>query len=196
MPAATILAAWVAFAAGGEPQVRAIIPSQQSCDSLSAKAGERDIVMEERSEPDQLLPVRTCQGQAPKDGRPIRLEGVSLHAPSAKPDRIVVLGDTGCRIKGPIIQDCNAPKSWPLAQLAQSAAAEKPDLVIHMGDYLYRETPCPNGDGRCSGSPYGDTWSAWKADFFDPAAPLLGAAPWIMVRGNHEDCKRGGHGWT
>jgi hypothetical protein len=30
---------------------------------------------------------------------------------------------------------------------------------------------------------------------FDPAAPLLAAAPWVFVRGNHEDCKRGGAGW-
>jgi len=35
----------------------------------------------------------------------------------------------------------------------------------------------------------------WNADFFDPAAPLLAVAPWIMVRGNHEDCDRAGEGW-
>jgi len=47
----------------------------------------------------------------------------------------------------------------------------------------------------CAGSPHGGTWPSWRADFFDPAAPLLAAAPWIMVRGNHELCRRGGHGW-
>jgi len=35
----------------------------------------------------------------------------------------------------------------------------------------------------------------WNADFFDPAAPLLAVAPWIVVRGNHEDCDRAGEGW-
>src|SRR5580693_3599603 len=38
-------------------------------------------------------------------------------------------------------------------------------------------------------------WDSWNADFFEPAVPLLAAAPWIMVRGNHEDCSRAGEGW-
>ncbi len=33
------------------------------------------------------------------------------------------------------------------------------------------------------------------ADFFTPTAPLLAAAPWVMVRGNHEVCNRAGQGW-
>ena len=67
--------------------------------------------------------------------------------------------------------------------------------MIHVGDYYYRETPCPVGDLRCAGSPSGDGWQAWAADFFDPAAPLLAAAPWVFVRGNHESCARGADGW-
>ncbi len=67
--------------------------------------------------------------------------------------------------------------------------------MIHVGDYYYRETPCPDGDAACAGSPYGDRWATWKAEVFDPAAPLLAAAPWVFVRGNHEECKRGGAGW-
>ncbi len=35
----------------------------------------------------------------------------------------------------------------------------------------------------------------WQADFFRPAAPLLAAAPWLFVRGNHESCGRAGLGW-
>jgi hypothetical protein len=35
----------------------------------------------------------------------------------------------------------------------------------------------------------------WEADFFAPAAKLLAAAPWIVVRGNHESCARAGQGW-
>ena len=80
---------------------------------------------------------------------------------------------------------------WPAA-----AAKFKPDLVIHVGDYLYRESACPPGNQGCAGSPWGDNWTTWKADFFDPAAPLLAAAPIVLVRGNHEDCKRAGPGWT
>ncbi len=47
----------------------------------------------------------------------------------------------------------------------------------------------------CAGSPWGYGWDAWNADFFTPAAPLLAAAPWAAVRGNHESCARAGQGW-
>jgi hypothetical protein len=29
----------------------------------------------------------------------------------------------------------------------------------------------------------------------NPAGPLLAVAPWVLVRGSHELCSRGGHGW-
>ena len=67
--------------------------------------------------------------------------------------------------------------------------------MIHVGDYEYREDVCPAGNPGCAGSPHGYGWDAWNADFFRPAAPLFAAAPWIMVRGNHEDCDRAGEGW-
>ena len=79
--------------------------------------------------------------------------------------------------------------------MAAHAAAKHPDLVIHVGDYYYRETPCPTGDQGCAGSPHGDRWASWDADLFTPVAPLLTAAPWIFVRGNHEQCGRGADGW-
>ena len=116
--------------------------------------------------------------------------------PVANPQRILVVGDTGCRIKGAALQACNDPAAWPFPLVAGAAAKLKPDLVIHVGDYLYRESACPAGNQGCAGSPWGDNWTTWKADFFDPAAPLLAAAPIVLVRGNHEDCKRAGLGWT
>src|ERR1700745_1147235 len=44
-------------------------------------------------------------------------------------------------------------------------------------------------------APTGTAGPTWQADFFAPAAPLLSAAPWVLVRGNHELCGRGGEGW-
>jgi hypothetical protein len=79
--------------------------------------------------------------------------------------------------------------------VAESAAAWQPDLVIHVGDYLYRFAPCPAGNAGCAGSAWGDNWGSWQADVFAPAAPLLRAAPWVFVRGNHELCDEGGYGW-
>jgi len=125
-----------------------------------------------------------------------KIGGTTLPVPSAQPQRIMVLGDTGCRIKGAALQDCNDPTRWPLPVLAAAAAKLKPDLVIHVGDYLYRESACPAGNQGCDGSPWGDNWTTWQADFFTPASPLLAAAPIIPARGNHEVCKRAGPGWT
>jgi hypothetical protein len=109
----------------------------------------------------------------------------------------VVIGDTGCRVKlaDKAFQACNDPRQYPFAAVAARAAAWKPDLVVHVGDYLYRENACPSDQAGCQGSPWGYGWDAWKADFFDPAAPLLMAAPLVLARGNHENCARAGQGW-
>jgi hypothetical protein len=92
-------------------------------------------------------------------------------------------------------QACSDPAQWPFRPVSEQAAAWRPDLVVHVGDYHYRESPCPAGHQGCAGSPVGDNWAAWQADFFAPAAALLGAAPWIVVRGNHESCDRAGRGY-
>ncbi len=121
--------------------------------------------------------------------------GQALPLPKAEPRRIVVIGDTGCRLKGKELQDCNDPERFPFARVAASAAAFKPDLVVHVGDYHYREDPCPADRPGCAGSPYGYGYDAWAADFFTPAQSLLAAAPWVLARGNHENCSRAGQGW-
>src|SRR5262249_30923275 len=79
--------------------------------------------------------------------------------------------------------------------LIAHAAHTRPDLVIHVGDYLYREKPCSKHVSDCPNVRTGYGWKVWEADFFKPSAPLLAAAPWIMVRGNHETCRRAGEGW-
>ena len=143
------------------------------------------------------FPVRVCEAVVPPDIIRIRSNKVPLPLPPARIDRIVVIGDTGCRLKQgeKTYQDCNVPSAYPFARIARHAAEWKPDLVVHVGDYLYRESPCPDDHPGCAGSPSGDGWDAWNADLFAPAAPLLAAAPWVVVRGNHEDCERAGVGW-
>ena len=141
-----------------------------------------------------------CQAIIPPAAKSASIGGRALPRVRRNPKKILVLGDTGCRVKGDAdpnswrIQDCNDPKQWPFATVATNAAKEKPDLVIHVGDYLYRESDC-KGQKGCPGGPFGDNLTTWRADFFTPAKPLLEAAPWIFVRGNHEDCKRAGNGW-
>jgi hypothetical protein len=140
-------------------------------------------------------PVQSCETPLPAGVRSVSVAGHALLLPVAAPARIVVIGDTGCRLKGKEAQDCNDPAAYPFARVAASAAAWKPDLVIHVGDFHYREDPCPAGHPGCAGSPFGYGWDAWNADFFAPGRALLAAAPWVVARGNHETCVRGGQGW-
>lgn len=151
--------------------------------------------MQVRAAPDEKFPVTVCDAAIPRETKNASVHGQALRLPTAKPARIVVLGDTGCRLKGDNVQSCNDPAQWPFARIADSAANAQPDLVIHVGDYHYRESPCIEGKADCVGSPFGDNWAAWDADLFTPARALLQAAPWVIVRGNHEDCQRAGNGY-
>lgn len=143
------------------------------------------------------FPVLTCEAPIPGGTRSATIGGRALPLPKANPQRIVVIGDTGCRIKSDdnAFQSCDDPAQWPFERIADDAAASAPDLVVHVGDYHYRETACPATKPGCLGSPWGYGWDAWQADFFSPARRLLEAAPWIVVRGNHESCNRAGQGW-
>lgn len=152
--------------------------------------------MEVRAEATANHPNVVCQSTVPAGSTSVAIEGRSMPLPDPDPQRIAVLGDTGCRLEAPdSFQACNDPSAWPFEQIATSVDDWDPDLIIHVGDYIYREAPCPDSNSGCAGSPYGDTWDTWNADFFTPAAPVLDAAPWILVRGNHEDCSREGEGW-
>ncbi len=150
-----------------------------------------------------LFPVSSCEYQLPSGVTSAVVAGQSLPLPKANPTKVVVIGDTGCRLQnGNGTQSCNDPNPngtdtpYPFAAVAALAAAQNPDLVLHVGDYAYRDNPCPAGQGyNCGGSPWGFGWDTWQADLFAPGAPLLAAAPWIMNRGNHEQCNRAGQGW-
>ena len=143
------------------------------------------------------FPVLTCEYPLPENARSATTEGVTLPLPKANPRRIVVVGDTGCRMKKAdnVWQACVDNEAWPFRAVASAAAAMAPDLVIHVGDYHYRENACPPDIVGCQGSPWGYGWDTWHADFFEPASTLLAAAPWVVTRGNHEECRRAGQGW-
>lgn len=123
---------------------------------------------------------------------------------TTRPGTVGVIGDTGCRVTtaGPD-QDCaNHQTGWPFPQIADSAATvTRPDLVIHVGDYLYREDPSRANDTAanpgCTTQADRFSWPCVVADFFRPAETLLATAPVALTRGNHEDCnpaQQGGAG--
>ena len=184
--------AWVELTGEGQ-QVRVVAESGH-CPMLDIDG--HPTAMSLRAPAGGDFPVAVCQLTAPAGAHEAVLNGRRLPLMTAPPRRILIFGDTGCRLRGDQIQDCNNTDAWPFPAVARRAAAFRPDLVIHVGDYYYRETPCPAGRAGCVGSPHGDTWASWRADFFDPSAPLLAAAPFLFARGNHEACFRGGGGWT
>jgi hypothetical protein len=184
--------AWVQFNGDGAAEVRVAVPGDV-CPAIIIDGATQ--AMQRRSVTDQNFPVGLCSAVLATGVKAASVLGVSVPVPVAAPQRILVVGDTGCRVEGRIVQACNDPEKWPFPQIARTAAALMPDLVIHVGDYLYRESPCPSGNASCAGTPWGDNWQTWQADFFTPAAPLLAAAPWVIVRGNHEECERSGLGW-
>jgi hypothetical protein len=198
---AKILAQWVELGPDGNASARAIT-DDAACpavifDGVAAPMATRSAPGQNFGNVKQAsFPVRGCEVAVPAGAVVGLLDGKPLPLPRPNPQRIVMFGDTGCRLKtGDPTQACNDPNAWPFPKVAAVAAAAHPDLMIHVGDYEYREDACPAGNAGCAGSPSGYGWDAWNADFFQPAAPLFAAAPWIMVRGNHEDCDRAGEGW-
>ncbi len=156
-----------------------------------------------RARPDSLFPVLVCERVMPMARRGLRVDGRWYPRPELDRGAVVILGDTGCRMKGADQQRCDvtggtveewrgAENPWPFPVLAQRVAARRPAVVAHTGDYLYREG-CPAGVASCG--PIGDRWETWEADFFRPARLLLEASPWVFSRGNHEDCQRAGVGF-
>ena len=186
---------------------RTILTNAAQCPTINLDGNSQQ--MNVRASPGGIerFPDLVCEFFIPAGTNIATINGQALPLLQPTLGSIAVLGDSGCRLRAVEFdptdtdwddgkfQNCNTDTQWPLSVLAKSAAAARPDLVIHVGDYLYRESPCPKNDHGCAGSPYGDNWTTWKADFFTPAAPLLQVAPWIMVRGNHEICKRAGTGY-
>ncbi|TRZ64389.1 MAG: hypothetical protein D4S02_10865 [Rhodocyclaceae bacterium] len=168
--------------------------------------------------------VLTCEFKIPDTARTAIVNGQALKLVNSASNinRVVVIGDTGCRIKGPAafgsptgagdpVQDCTDDRAWPYKRIAAAAASFNPDLILHNGDIHYREgipagVESPQGvagsarnedflqqKGLTATITYG--WAAWQEDFFKPSGPLLAAAPWGITRGNHESCFRAGTGW-
>jgi hypothetical protein len=143
------------------------------------------------------FPVTVCDAPIPAGTARAAIGARVLPLPKRHAQKILLIADTGCRMKSTesLYQACNDPAQWPLRPIAEAAAAQAPDLVVHIGDYHYRETSCPVGSACATITSFGFGWSSWEPDFFAPAQALLAVAPWVFVRGDHETCDRGGQGW-
>ncbi len=193
------LTRYVTLGAEGKAIAR-VITREAACPEISINGTLEKMQPRITSEDKPQFEIKVCEFALPKDAKEIKIGDRSLPNVSANPQKIVIIGDTGCRVKGKTkatawVQNCNDPKTWPFLKISELAASMNPDLVIHVGDYLYRESACPPGVPGCEKSPSGDTWGSWNADLFTPAEKLLSQAPWVFVRGNHESCSRAGEGF-
>jgi hypothetical protein len=152
MPARAESYQWVQYThAGLEARVTM---SDSACPSIRIDGATSAMSVHAAPAPD--YPVTTCKNVLPLGAKAATIADVPLALPKADPQRIVVIGDTGCRIKGKKAQACNDPVQWPFRLVAEMAAHQKPDLIVHVGDYHYRETTCPEGFVGCEGTPFGD----------------------------------------
>ncbi|MEI9953511.1 MAG: metallophosphoesterase [Pseudomonadota bacterium] len=198
---------WVVLGSGGAAIARVITPAATCpnitvdgvAQAMSVRAAAATIpVRTATATPTKAsaFPVTTCEFTLPSGAHRASVLGHDLALPKANPQKIVIIGDTGCRLKtGNPWQACSDSTQWPFQRVADAAAAIHPDLVLHVGDYHYRENACPPEVTGCQGSPWSYGFDTWEADLFRPASSLLAAAPWVMVRGNHEECLRAGQGW-
>ena len=220
----TVIAAYSLLTQNSEGQTvaiaRVILNSHgAACPQLIPRSGPNTpIEMTARINPDPgHFPIQVCEAlYPPLQAMQVTASEQRIPAWGGTVGKVVALGDTGC--KPNTSGDC-PPSWWPFAEIANNAAAEDPDLILHMGDYNYRGTPgsihidghhhkqpvydagdhAPNGKCHTKGPYYGqnspgskrpDCWSDWWQDFFLPARPLLQRAPWVFARGNHEPIDR------
>jgi len=186
---------WIEYGPDG-PLARVIMTGGGECPPIRIDGRESN--MRTRSEPTRDYPVRACEAAIAAGATSVEIGGRALPVHKlGRSMKVALLGDTGCRLKAASgqwpaeIQDCSDPNAWPFATVAASIAAWDPDVVLHVGDYYYREAEC-KGTNCKSVNP---NWKRWSADFFTPADPLLLNAPWIFTRGNHESCSRAAEGW-
>ena len=193
-------------------QARAVLPVGATCPALEATRADGSVtrvaMTARRAAPSTgaaFASIFVCQAAIPARAASAAIDGLAVPASlPARISRVALMGDTGCRLKkGDPTQNCAQPGRWPLGRVAASIARARPDVVLHIGDYFYREAACPSEFlDRCGGSPspipglaYKDTQYSWMADFLLPMSPLFRTAPILAVRGNHEACFRGGNGW-
>jgi hypothetical protein len=191
---ATSQYAWIEYGPKG-PIARVILPGSAQCPNITVNGGTPYQMTLRAPSNSNDYNVTSCEvNPLPAGTTSAVINGQSLPvAKIGQTTKIAIIGDTGCREKvsggKPDIQDC--ANDWGFPDNVAAVVAWNPDLVIHVGDYYYREAKQQNGTWVKAGY----NWSGWESDFFSPANPLLQNAPWIFTRGNHEMCTRAASGW-
>ncbi len=141
---------WLEIGPGGSWHARVLIDEANvACPSIIIDG--QPVAMKKRVESSPDYQCTICELTLGKETKSAVIDGVSLKLPRGDPKKILILGDTGCRIRNSACQDCSDPNAWPWETIANQAATEDPDLIIHVGDYHYRDciNQCEDYSGPC-----------------------------------------------
>jgi hypothetical protein len=189
-----LAAAWIAYGPTG-PIARTIVKTDD-CPSIVIDGTPSKMRVHAAKSTD--YPVTVCEAGIAPHVKSASIDGEELPLKKLnRAEKVAIVGDTGCRMrtaKGqyPAQNQGCVPATWPFQEVAGTIAKWDPDVILHVGDYYYREAACKGTN--CVPAKY--NWNRWNVDFFAPAAKLLPHAPWIFVRGNHEMCSRAAEGWV
>src|ERR1700742_4512512 len=92
-----ILSQWVQLAPGGGSEAR-IVTTAATCPAITVDGA--SLPMTERAAPNAYFAVHLCAAAIPAGAKSAAVNGAMLPLFHANPQRIMVFGDTGCRIKG------------------------------------------------------------------------------------------------
>ena len=135
--ATALTPAWIVLAGDHRAVIRIVVDDPGRCPAALIDGATHPMSLR-HPVPQSFKPV--CEIDLPANAKSASVNGQKLKLPRGNPTRVVVVGDTGCRINRYSAQDCNDPAQWPFARVSARAAGDRPDLVIHVGDYLYRES--------------------------------------------------------
>ncbi len=188
---AEVIYSWSQVIPNNMISVRAIIDNEDC--PIACVDGEQ-MLMNERAAPEgKNFPEKVCELSLSKSVEEVTIDDYQIPMLSPEIKKIAFIGDTGCRVTNLIEQSCNSDKEWPLVKVLNSISAHKPDLIVHIGDYHYREKSCKDVT-KCSQT-YNYDSQSWYNDWFDPAKKNFALFPFLFVRGNHEGCSRAHEGW-
>ncbi|MGN7678531.1 MAG: metallophosphoesterase [Anaplasma sp.] len=197
--AAEVLFSWSQAAADNKLSVRAVVSPGEDCPILRVNSS--NVKMGVRAPPESgKFEDKVCESLLPTSitKRRIEIDGRGLPDIAAGDRRdsikVAIIGDTGCRISRLSKQDCKSPEKWPVRKVLEGVTGQNADLVVHVGDYLYREVECPDEE-KCDKHVYGDNSLTWAADWLSPLQSVSEKVAFIFVRGNHENCERAYRGW-
>src|SRR5471032_2892718 len=98
---AAILSAWLQYEADGQPHARVV--GTTSCPAVVTD--ERTLPMRMRASASEGFNDIVCDVAIPATAQHVHVGQRTIPAPVARLERIVVLGDTGCRIKWLALQN-------------------------------------------------------------------------------------------